>query len=73
MSKLRLSVAVGDYDRTHALIDGSVSIDGVNSTGDAVADDSQCTFREAITAANNNVVFSGSGRHLTRPLRPPPR
>ncbi len=29
MSKLRLSVAVGDYDRTRALIDGSVQIDGV--------------------------------------------
>ena len=30
MSKLRLSVAVGDYDRTRALIDGSVNIDGVD-------------------------------------------
>lgn len=29
MSKLRLSVAVGDYDRTRALIDGTVQIDGV--------------------------------------------
>ncbi len=29
MSKLRLSVAVGPYDRTRALIDGSVQIDGV--------------------------------------------
>ncbi len=28
----------------------------VNSTGDVVADDGQCTFREAIIAANNNVV-----------------
>jgi len=26
MSKLNLSVAVGDYDRTRALIDGSVQI-----------------------------------------------
>jgi len=30
MSKLRLSVAMGDYDRTRALLDGRVSIDGVN-------------------------------------------
>jgi 4,5-dihydroxyphthalate decarboxylase len=30
MSKLRLSVAVGNYDRTRALIDGSVQIDGVD-------------------------------------------
>ena len=30
MSKLNLSVAVGDYDRTRALIDGSVQIDGVD-------------------------------------------
>ncbi len=29
MAKLNLSVAVGDYDRTRALIDGSVRIDGV--------------------------------------------
>ncbi|MEA2986512.1 MAG: 4,5-dihydroxyphthalate decarboxylase [Alphaproteobacteria bacterium] len=29
MSKLRLSLAVGPYDRTRALIDGSVQIDGV--------------------------------------------
>jgi 4,5-dihydroxyphthalate decarboxylase len=30
MSKLELSVAVGDYDRTRALIDGSIAIDGVD-------------------------------------------
>ena len=30
MTKLSLSVAVGDYDRTRALVDGSVGIDGVN-------------------------------------------
>src|SRR3954451_21470113 len=30
MSKLSLSVAVGPYDRTRALIDGSVQIDGVD-------------------------------------------
>jgi 4,5-dihydroxyphthalate decarboxylase len=30
MSKLRLSIAVGDYDRTRPLIDGSVQIDGVD-------------------------------------------
>jgi 4,5-dihydroxyphthalate decarboxylase len=30
MAKLELSVAVGDYDRTRGLIDGSVAIDGVN-------------------------------------------
>ena len=29
MTKLRLSIAVGDYDRTRALSDGSVRIDGV--------------------------------------------
>ncbi|HWE21705.1 MAG TPA: ABC transporter substrate-binding protein [Hyphomicrobiaceae bacterium] len=29
MTKLRLSIAVGDYDRTRALSDGSVCIDGV--------------------------------------------
>ena len=29
MSKLTLSLAVGDYDRTRALIDGRVQIDGV--------------------------------------------
>jgi 4,5-dihydroxyphthalate decarboxylase len=29
MAKLQLSVAVGDYDRTRALIDGTVLIDGV--------------------------------------------
>src|SRR5450432_880063 len=32
MAKLKLSVAVGPYDRTRALIDGSVQIDGVNAT-----------------------------------------
>ncbi len=31
MSKLKLSVAVGPYDRTRALVDGSVGIDGVDS------------------------------------------
>ena len=30
MAKLNLSVAVGDYDRTRPLIDGSVQIDGVD-------------------------------------------
>ena len=30
MGKLELSVAVGDYDRTRALIDGTVAIDGVD-------------------------------------------
>lgn len=30
MSKLKLSVAVGPYDRTRALVDGSVPIDGVD-------------------------------------------
>src|SRR3974377_1295104 len=32
MSKLCLSAAVGTYDRTRALIDGSVQIDGVDPT-----------------------------------------
>jgi 4,5-dihydroxyphthalate decarboxylase len=32
MAKLKLSVAVGPYDRTRALVDGSVQIDGVNAT-----------------------------------------
>src|SRR5262249_25899457 len=31
MAKLNLSVAVGDYDRTRPLIDGSVQIDGVDA------------------------------------------
>jgi 4,5-dihydroxyphthalate decarboxylase len=31
MAKLNLSVAVGAYDRTRALIDGTVQIDGVNA------------------------------------------
>src|SRR5437763_4987586 len=31
MAKLNLSVAIGPYDRTRALIDGSVQIDGVKS------------------------------------------
>ena len=30
MSKLQLSVAMGDYDRTRALFDGRVRIDGVD-------------------------------------------
>ena len=30
MAKLELSVAMGDYDRTRALLDGTVQIDGVN-------------------------------------------
>jgi 4,5-dihydroxyphthalate decarboxylase len=30
MTKLRLSFAIGNYDRTRALIDGSVTIDGVD-------------------------------------------
>ncbi len=30
MSKLQLSIAMGDYDRTRALLDGSVHIDGVD-------------------------------------------
>jgi len=30
MAKLSLSVAIGDYDRTRALVDGSVAIDGVD-------------------------------------------
>ena len=33
MTKLNLSLAVGPYDRTRALIDGTVQIDGVNATG----------------------------------------
>ncbi|HEY4341973.1 MAG TPA: hypothetical protein VGM97_18670 [Steroidobacteraceae bacterium] len=31
MSKLSLSIAVGDYDRTRPLVDGSVAIDGVEA------------------------------------------
>jgi 4,5-dihydroxyphthalate decarboxylase len=31
MAKLDLSIAVGPYDRTRALVDGSVEIDGVNA------------------------------------------
>ena len=30
MAKLQLSLAIGDYDRTRPLLDGSVQIDGVN-------------------------------------------
>jgi 4,5-dihydroxyphthalate decarboxylase len=30
MAKLELSVAMGDYDRTRALQDGTVQIDGVD-------------------------------------------
>lgn len=30
MAKLQLSIAMGDYDRTRALLDGSVQIDGVD-------------------------------------------
>ena len=30
MNKLQLSIAMGDYDRTRALLDGSVQIDGVS-------------------------------------------
>jgi 4,5-dihydroxyphthalate decarboxylase len=30
LSKLRLSIAMGDYDRTRALLDGAVQIDGVD-------------------------------------------
>lgn len=30
MTKLRLSVAMGDYDRTRPLLDGAVQIDGVD-------------------------------------------
>lgn len=33
MAKLNLSLAVGPYDRTRALIDGSVQIDGVTAAG----------------------------------------
>jgi 4,5-dihydroxyphthalate decarboxylase len=33
MAKLNLSLAVGPYDRTRALVDGSVQIDGVKVTG----------------------------------------
>ena len=33
MAKLNLSLAVGTYDRTRALIDDSVQIDGVKATG----------------------------------------
>src|SRR5215813_3281325 len=32
MSKLQLSVAVGDYDRVRPLVDGTVAIDGVDPT-----------------------------------------
>src|SRR6195952_4701621 len=32
MTKLNLSVAVGPYDRTRALVDGTVRIDGVDAT-----------------------------------------
>lgn len=32
MAKLKLSVAIGPYDRTRALVDGAVQIDGVNAT-----------------------------------------
>jgi 4,5-dihydroxyphthalate decarboxylase len=33
MAKLNLSLAVGPYDRTRALLDGSVQIDGVDAVG----------------------------------------
>jgi 4,5-dihydroxyphthalate decarboxylase len=37
MAKLNLSLAIGPYDRTRALIDGSVQIDGVNAYGMTLA------------------------------------
>src|SRR5690349_24689120 len=37
MAKLNLSVAVGPYDRTRALLDGTVQIDGVDSVGMALS------------------------------------
>ena len=33
MSDLRLSIAMGDYDRTRAIADGRVNIDGVDRAG----------------------------------------
>ena len=33
MSKLQLSIAMGDYDRNRALYDGAVQIDGYTSAG----------------------------------------
>src|SRR5690349_13366904 len=37
MGKLQLSLAVGPYDRTRALLDGTVQIDGVDSVGMALS------------------------------------
>ena len=30
MAKLKLTLACGDYDRTHALVDGSVQVEGID-------------------------------------------
>ncbi|MCX7543843.1 choice-of-anchor Q domain-containing protein [Marinicella gelatinilytica] len=36
----------------------------VNSTADVVADDSDCTLREALVAANQDIVFNGCAKGL---------
>ncbi|MGH8235554.1 MAG: ABC transporter substrate-binding protein [Steroidobacteraceae bacterium] len=59
MVKLQLSVAIGDYDRTRALLDGSVPIDGVDPVYMALAPE------EIFFRAFRNVEFDISELSLS--------
>lgn len=48
MSKLKLSVAVGNYDRMRPLIDGDVQIDGVDPVF-MLHDPEEIFFRRSVT------------------------
>jgi 4,5-dihydroxyphthalate decarboxylase len=67
MSKLQLSVAMGDYDRTRALFDGAVRIDGVDAVCMALSPEE--TFFRAFRHAEFDVSELSFSSYLVRASR----
>jgi 4,5-dihydroxyphthalate decarboxylase len=67
MSKLQLSVAMGDYDRTRALIDGRVQIDGCDPVYMALSPEEM--FFRAMRSADFDVTELSLSSYLVRTAR----
>ena len=63
--KFSLSVAVGNYDRTRALVDGRVRIDGVNPAFMTLSPEEM--FFRAFRHADFDITEPVSYTHLTLP------
>ena len=66
MARLTLSVAVGDYDRTRPLIDGTVRIDGIETVVMTLTpeDDGWSSSHRALSACD--LVAARAGQRVSR-------